>query len=115
MRYRMARLRRAAKRTRRRSMAWCGSKMPGACAPATGPRCGSWPRMTTISPPASPGKALHAEGFHDLGGFVLHTLSLGHGRREVTRGGSVRGITPRRLERIHARLGRGEAVLGDAP
>src|ERR1700686_1884199 len=100
--------------------------MPGTCAPATGPRCGSWPRMTTISPAASlearggrrsQGKTSarrHAEGFHDLGGFVLHGLSLVHGSGEVTRGGSVRGITTHRLERIHARLGRGEAVLGDA-
>jgi len=114
MRWPTAPLRRAAKRTRRRSMAWCGSKMPGASTPATGPRCGSWPRMTTISPAASLRKRLHAEGLHDLGGLVLHGLSLAHGRREVTRGGSVRGITPHRLERIHARLGRGEAVPGDA-
>src|ERR1700680_871899 len=99
--------------------------MPGTCAPATGPRCGSWPRMTTISPAASlearggrrtQGNSArrHAEGSHDLGGLVLHGLTLAHGGGEVTRGGSVRGITPHRLERIHARLGRGEAVLGDA-
>src|SRR2546430_6696899 len=30
---------------------------------------------------------------------------------EVTRGGRVRGLTPHRLERINARLGRGEALL----
>src|SRR5882757_5958722 len=57
MRCRMAPRRRAAKRTRRRSMAWCGSKMPANCARATGPRCGSWARTTTISPAVSLRKA----------------------------------------------------------